>query len=207
MILKADKLAALLNSSEKDEDPFSIVPSPPDIELLAKSGAASIDLRLGTWFVSLRQGRRSHLRVDEGGAPLGGSISRTHYVPLGSEYFLHPRNFVLGTVLEWIRIPKVLAAYVIGKSSWGRRGLIIATATGVHPGFKGCLTLELANVGEIPIAIRPGMLICQLFVHTVESEPDTDHVDKSSFIGCRKPTIGNVAPDPIAKALGRAREE
>jgi dCTP deaminase len=43
--------------------------------------------------------------------------------------------------LEWIRLPKNLAAYVTGKSSWGRRGLIPATATGVHPGFKGCLTL------------------------------------------------------------------
>ena len=35
--------------------------------------------------------------------------------------------------------------YVIGRSSWGRRGLVIATAVEVHPGFVGCLTLEITG--------------------------------------------------------------
>jgi hypothetical protein len=108
----------------------------------------------------------------------------------------------VSVTLEWIRLPKNLAAYVIGKSSWGRRGLIIATATGVHPGFKGCLTLELSNVGELPIAIKPGMNICQLFLHKVETE--NDELDKSLFIGLRRPTIGKLQLDPIARKLADA---
>ena len=99
-------------------------------------------------------------------------------------------------------LPKNLAAYVIGKSSWGRRGLIIATATGVHPGFKGCLTLELSNVGELPIAIKPGMKICQLFFHRVETE--NEELDRSLFIGLRRPTIGKIELDPIARKLAEA---
>jgi len=103
--------------------------------------------------------------------------------------------------LEWIRLPKNLTAYVIGKSSWGRRGLIIATATGVHPGFKGCLTLEITNVGEIPIAIKPGTEICQIFIQEIH-ETGTDIVAKSQFVGSRKPRFGDIKLDDIARVLG-----
>ena len=159
MILKSDRIAKLLQDGAKPEteDPLVITPTPPDLTKLAERGSGSIDIRLGTWFMTLRQARMTHLAIDAPGSQV--QLTKTHYVPFGSEYYLHPRSFVLSVTLEWIRLPKNLAAYVIGKSSWGRRGLIIATATGVHPGFKGCLTLELSNVGELPIAIKPGMEI------------------------------------------------
>jgi deoxycytidine triphosphate deaminase len=81
---------------------------------------------------------------------------------------LHPGQFVLGETLEWIRLPKNLVAFVIGKSTWGRDGLIIATAIGVHPNFSGILTLEISNVGEIPIYLYPGLAIAQLFLAYVK---------------------------------------
>ena len=81
--------------------------------------------------------------------------------------------------------------------------MIIATAVGVHPGFTGCLTLELTNVGEIPIAIKPGMTICQLFLHTVDSR--SPEIDKSPFACSRRPTLGKIKLDEVAKKLARAR--
>ena len=57
---------------------------------------------------------------------------------------------------------------MIGRSSWGRLGLIIATATAVSPCFKGSITLELVNLGEAPLVLYPGVRIAQLVVHTVE---------------------------------------
>ncbi len=202
MILKADSLAQLLRDGAKPEadDPLVISPMLQGLDALGTSGSASIDLRLGTWFMTLRQARMGHLDIDQPGGQ--SKLTKMHYVPFGEEYYLHPGNFVLGVTLEWIRVPKNLAAYVIGKSSWGRRGLIIATATGVHPGFKGCLTLELSNVGELPIAINPGMTICQLFFHTMQT--DNTAVDRSLFIGHRRPALGKVQPDPIAKRLAEA---
>jgi dCTP deaminase len=127
--------------------------------------------------------------------------TKTTYVPFGQDFFLHPRAFVLAVTLEWVRIPGNLAAYVVCKSSWGRCGLIIATATGVHPGFKGCLTLELSNVGEIPIGIKPGISICQLFLHEVSSTDE--HVDSSSFVGTRKPMLRRVQLDEFARKLAK----
>ena len=122
---------------------------------------------------------------------------------LGKNISCIPRSFVLGVTLEWIRLPKDLAGYVTAKSSWGRRGLIIATATGVHPGFTGCLTLELSNVGEIPIAIKPGMTICQLFLHSVD-DSGSEHTDRSRFVGMRKPILGEITQDEMARKLAEA---
>jgi dUTPase len=89
----------------------------------------------------------------------------------------------------------------------GRCGLIIATATGVHPGFFGCLTLELSNVGEIPIAVKPGYPIGQLFFHTVE-QPDGEGakptVSRSTFGGSRRPLFKTIKLDPFAERLAKA---
>jgi dCTP deaminase len=170
-----------------------------ELEKLRKSGAAAIDLRLGCWFTALRPARMSCLRADETASE--ARLTKASYVPLGSEYFLHPRGFCLGTTLEWLRFPKRLAGYVIGRSSWGRRGLIIATATGVHPGFAGCLTLELSNVGELPVAIKPGTRICQLFLH--ETTGAGDEVDQSHFLGMTRPVLGRIHADPIEANLGK----
>ena len=156
MILKADRIAALLKESEESKDPLVIAPT-PDIHDIETSGSASVDLRLGTWLASLRNNRVSLLDVlqTDSQVPAESELVKSHYVPFGKKYILQPRTFVLGITLEWIRLPSKIAGYVIGKSSLGRRGLIIATATGVHPGFTGCLTLEISNVGEVPIAIKP----------------------------------------------------
>lgn len=91
-------------------------------------------------------------------------------------------------------MPPFLAAYVIGRSSWGRDGLIIATAVGVHPNFSGVLTLELTNLGEIPIRLYPGLTIAQLFIHNVDEQPTRDAI-KSSFAGSTGPRSGNPAED------------
>lgn len=198
-MLKAERLAEMLERSDCD-DPFVISPK-PDIAELRASGAASIDLRLGCWLAALRQSRASILDVVDPNSP-GTSehaLTKSHYVRFGDKFVLHPRSFLLGVTLEWIRLPAHLGGYVTSRSSWGRRGLVIATATGVHPGFSGCLTLELANVGELPIALHPGMAVCQLFLHQVDG--DAHSVDSSMFIGKRKPMLGTVALDDIAKLI------
>lgn len=204
MILRLDMIAHHLRLGKKPDtsDPLVITPE-PDIDKLQEGGSAAIDLRLGTWFVTLRRARFPHLPIGE--KLPEAQLTKYQYVPFGTDYFLHPHSFVLGATLEWVRLPKWIAGYVIGKSSWGRRGLIIATATGVHPGFTGCLTLELSNVGEIPIPIQPGMPICQLFLHMVRGTK-SGNVEQSQFGGLRRPTLGKIELDDFAKKLAAANK-
>jgi dCTP deaminase len=189
--------------SKKVTDRLLIVPSPDKNDVEAK-GQASLDLRLGRWFRSMPQINTGALGVDLGQQATGKKTnsvldtSKEHFVRFGSKFYLHPGQFVLGTTLEWIKLPNTLAGYVTGKSSGGRRGLVIETAAGIHPGFTGCLTLELANMGQVPLELVPGMEICQLFMHII-STPDSPAL--SQFIGRRKPGIGRVGGDAILAAL------
>lgn len=200
MLLGANEIVSLMRNQDGCETSLAIVPN-PDIEEVKKSGSASIDLRLGRWFRTLRQSRTSLIKIpnddeiDEGSE---ARITKEYFVRFDDYFILHPGKFVLGTTLEWLRFPSSLAGYITGKSSWGRRGLIIETAAGIHPGFSGCLTLELSNLGEVPIRLEPGMQICQVFFHEVQ---DPDAGSNSQFRGRRKPTLGSVKRDSVLRKL------
>lgn len=132
----------------------------------------AIDLRLGTDFIITQKTNFPALdptREDEIKENIGKY--QTKVASAFHEFvILHPGQLLLCSTLEYIRIPTKLCGYVIGRSSWGRLGLIIATATFVNPDFRGCLTLELANIGEVPLFLYPGLRICQLILHTLDGE-------------------------------------
>lgn len=158
----------------------------------AKAGQAAIDLRLGQRFTVPR--RTKLYKLDALSPTRAQDLARyndKHHVWIGDFFVLHPRQFVLGETLEWLHLPSSLAALVTSRSSWGRDGLVIATATGIHPGYSGILTLELTNVGEIPISLYPGIAVAQLFLFDVEGG-DTP-VAPSSFGLATAPTIGDPA--------------
>jgi dCTP deaminase len=78
-------------------------------------------------------------------------------------FIIHPGEFVLGTVNEYVKFPDDLAGAVDGRSSLGRLGVVVhITSTFVDPGWEGKLVLEITNVGKMPVALYPGMRICKL---------------------------------------------
>jgi dCTP deaminase len=180
---------------------LSIIPE-PNVEEIEKSGEASVTLRLGRWFISLRQSSQTYFDVASKKADLRAEAksAKRYFVPFGEEFVLHPGRFVLASTLEWMKFPATLGGYVGGKSTWARRGLIIETAAGIHPGFNGCLTLELANVGEVPIKVRPGMRVCQVFLHSV---PKGSIEATGPLGGRRRPHLGSPKEDAILNCLSR----
>jgi dCTP deaminase len=134
----------------------------------AQIGEASVDLRLGPEFLLLRKTRKPGLDPTSLTQAELDEMQERVVIPYGDSIWLHPGHFVLAATLEFLRIPADLGAYVLGRSSWGRVGLIVATAIMVHPGFTGCLTLELINDGDSPICLHPGARIAQLAVHTLD---------------------------------------
>jgi dCTP deaminase len=128
----------------------------------------------------------------------GDRLSKYQFVPFGDRYILHPGQFILGITFEWLKFPHDLAGFVTGKSSWGRRGLIIETAAGIHPGFCGCLTLEIGNVGPVPIPLIPGMEICQVFF---EKASGRSSGATSQFDLRRRPVVGKIEIDETLEKL------
>lgn len=207
-MLNCEEIARRLEMEADDKRRISIVPT-PDINNIKKRGGTSIDLRLGRWFRSFKPSKSSlhSLWVDDM-APGSGQQSNLktneHFVRFGSKFILHPGRFVLGATMEWLTLPNSISGYVTGKSSLGRHGLVIETAAGLHPNFSGCLTLELANVGEVPLAISPGMEICQIFLHQIEAGGDAS---PGTFSGQRKPTVSLGRPDPVFARLRGSNQE
>lgn len=187
----------LLKRSDDDERKSLIIMPFLDPKAIIEDKSNSIDLRLGFEFITIRKGELATLDVED--RQLEATIGKFYeriYVRPGQKFVLHPRELVLGITLEYIRLPLDVLAYVIGRSSWGRLGLIIATATVIHPGFKGCITLELVNHGDIPIVLYPGCLICQLVLHEVQPPQKKPYEGKySGLVGPTSPEFSKIYKD------------
>ncbi len=198
MILTAKQLAQEIRKGNGgDRTGIAVIPT-PNLEQIDNSGEAAINIRLGRWFLTMRQSSETHIEPTFEGSHSENKFSKKYFVPFGEAFVLHPNRFALASTLEWIKLPSNYAAFVVGKSTLGRRGIIIETAAGVHPGFSGCLTLEIANVGEIPVKLFAGMMICQLFFHCLEGEPSSA---ATPLAGQRKPRLGPIREDLILKKL------
>jgi dCTP deaminase len=157
----------------------------PIIDATAQFQPSSFEVRLGTEFMTWRLSRIEFLdllqvwqdRDDdsdqsvkrEAQLELAQHIEK-HVIPYNGRFVLHPHEFALGCTLEFVGLPNDLAGRLEGKSSWGRLGLQIhATAGFVDPGFQGCLTFELQNVGKVPIPLFPGLRVAQLSFYRVNA--------------------------------------
>lgn len=168
------------------ESRLVIMPLLSDMQI----GPASVDVRLGTEFRLLRRIEGSGIDPAEELDPLLTRSEERVSVPFGAPLWLHPGQFVLGSTLEYLRFPRHLGGYVVGRSSWGRVGLLVATAIMVQPGWAGCLTLELVNHGESPIALYAGSRIAQLAVHSLDGR--TKHGYSGKYVGPTGPEISRL---------------
>lgn len=123
---------------------------------------ASVDVQLGSelmWY-RINSSQTHTIPVDPYVALDEESMIR-HIVT--DSFILRPGQFCLGTTLQTISIDNTLAARVEGKSTWGRHGLIVHSTAGfIDPGFSGQITLELSNISNRPLVLRPGTLIAQI---------------------------------------------
>lgn len=168
--LSAQQLRQRLKTKDISKKIFVV----PMVDLKTQVGPSSIDLRLGTDFIITKRTNYSIIDPLEAIDDIESKVidfQEPIFVGIGKRLVLHPNQIVLGGTLEYIRLPPDIMAYVVGRSSWGRLGLVIATAILVHPGYTGIVTLELVNLGDTPIALYPGVRIAQLAFHKVTPPP------------------------------------
>ena len=70
-------------------------------------------------------------------------------------------SFSLASTVEQFNIPNHLAALVMDKSTWARRGLAVQN-TILEPGWSGYITLELSCHGDNELRIKKGSPIAQV---------------------------------------------
>ncbi|HNM97386.1 MAG TPA: dCTP deaminase [Marmoricola sp.] len=149
---------------------------------------SSVDVRLDRYFRVFENHRYPHIDPAEDQPELTREVE-----PEGDEPFiLHPGEFVLGSTYEVVGLPDDIAARLEGKSSLGRLGLLTHSTAGfIDPGFSGHVTLELANVANLPIKLWPGMKIGQLCFFRLSSPAQHPYGSEkygSRYQGQRGPT-------------------
>ncbi len=179
MTLSKTEILRRLNEKKTTPDEDRIVITP----LLDKEdqiGRVEIDLRLGSQFIIFKEHFQGSL------APQKLALSESYIekyqeevvITQGKRIVLHSGRFIVGSTLEYVALPRDIEAQVEGRSSWARLGLTIASATTVHPMYKGVITLELSNNGTIPIELSPGVKIAQIIFHKVVPPLSPSEVEK-----------------------------
>lgn len=144
-------------------DPRSLVITPCLTEDVFDSD--SVDLRLGCYFLLPQVPPRPFITLDSEGSK--SAHFRVH-IPWGKYLVVPAHQTVLGATLEFIKVPVDLSGQILTKSSIARTFVLIETAPWIHPSYRGCLTLEIANVSNTPLLLHPGVPIGQLILQTVE---------------------------------------
>jgi dCTP deaminase len=153
---------------------IKISPSPNFEEQL---GSNSLDLRLGNTFRVFDHSRIAF--IDPFKEDQSVSITREIEVKDGESFIIQPGDFVLGSTIEYLELPDDLVGSLEGRSSIGRLGVIIhSTSSSIECGFRGNITLELANMGKMPVALYPGMRICSISFNQLSSPAITPYYKK-----------------------------
>ncbi|MGQ0678954.1 MAG: dCTP deaminase [Actinomycetota bacterium] len=177
MILSDRDIRAAIDGGRIQVDPFE----PRMIQ------PSSIDVRIGGGFRVFENHRYRIIDVQTQMDDLTTLIEVSD-----DPFILHPGEFVLGSTLEWVKLPNDLAGRLEGKSSLGRLGLVTHSTAGfIDPSFQGHLTLELSNLANLPITLYPGMPIGQIAFFRLTSPATSGYGSdalRSKYQGQRGPT-------------------
>ncbi|MCC6175120.1 MAG: dCTP deaminase [Chloroflexi bacterium] len=153
-ILTRDEIIKRVRTGEIGIDPFSE----------DKVGPASVDLHLGNQFRVFRRVRDIFHVTEEAAYE---AVSEVIEVGDHDYFVLMPGETCHGLTRERITLPDDLCGWLQGRSRFARLGLMVhITAAFIQPGVDNHQALEINNAGPMPLALRPGIAICQFMFQT-----------------------------------------
>ena len=164
---------------------------------------SSVDLRLSNEFKVFKTNKKEYInpRLDT-----IDDFMEQVIIDDDEAFIIHPNEFALATTSEYVEIPDDLVARVEGRSSIGRLGVTMHVTAGfIDPGFKGKITLEISNIGALPVALYPGQRVCQIVFEemTTSAMVPYGHPDRNSkYMMQDSPVVSKVKYDYEWKKIG-----
>lgn len=187
---------------------------------------ASVDLRLGNEFKTFRKTLESYIDpfdkcsiqryYSEGDIknptldffqkekPVSPDDLNHEVLEYDAQYIIRPQDFLLGTTLEYVKIPDDLVGRLEGRSSLGRLGIVIHSTAGfIDPGFEGTITLEIGNLGIMPVALYTKMRVCQIVFEQLSSPAEKPYgpIRGSKYQGQKGPIACRLGKDSEMEKL------
>ena len=157
-------------------------------------GSCSVDFRLGSEFNVFEHSRNAYIDLREHKGIEG--IMQSVEVAPGDPFILQPREFVLAITEETLELDDDVLGRLEGRSSLGRIGIIVHGTAGLFdPGWSGKATLELSNLGRMPVALYPGMRICSFTFEQLSSPSSMPYRKKAGnkYAGQTRPLASRLA--------------
>lgn len=149
----------------------------PKPDLDSQLGSCSIDLRLDNTFRIFNHSKYPYIDLKKG---IGiEKVMSEVKVKKDDPFIMQPGDYVLASTIESIEIGDDLLGRIEGRSSLGRIGIIVhGTASIFDPGWVGNATMELGNLGTMPVALYPGMRICSFTFEELKSPTTKPYTKK-----------------------------
>ena len=96
----------------------------------------------------------------------------------GSECIIPPNSFVLGSTVEYFKIPDNILVICLGKSTYARCGIIV-NVTPLEPGWEGHVTLEFSNTTPLPAKIYANEGAAQFIFLKGNEKPEITYADRN----------------------------
>ncbi len=169
------------------------VTPPPDYA--KQLSACMLDLHLGNSFRVFEYSSTPFIDT-RGEIPLN-EIMREVRVNDTESFTIQPGELVLASTKETLEIADDLVGRVEGRSSLGRLGVIVhGTASVFHPGWVGVVTLELGNIGRMPVKLYPGMRICAFTFEQLSSPAEVPYSKgKNKYAGQTSPIASKLSEE------------
>lgn len=136
------------------ENKIKINPTPHPIQFQP----ASVDLTLDESYLTFKTTSTSVIDTRK-----EQFYTEHHVFTENNPLILQPCQFILAQTRECVELPDDILGRVEGRSSLGRLGVVIHITAGfIDPGFKGNITLEIVNLGNIPVKLYPRQRVCQI---------------------------------------------
>ncbi len=122
-------------------------------------GPGSIDLTLGNDFrIFKKRSKLYHVKNHSHFEDITEDIR----VKDGGYIIIKPGEMILGITKEKITLADNISGRLEGRSRFARFGLAVHVTAGfMHPGISNHQALEIVNLGHAPLALYPGIRICQ----------------------------------------------
>jgi dCTP deaminase len=171
MIIVDKDLNKLIENKE-----ITIISTDPSRPFDPKSqiGTGSIDLRIGP---RVRKYKKDVSVIDL------SSVNDTESIDLdpSKDFIIEPGELWLAGSLEIIILPPYIGGILTGRSSIARLGLLVECSQNfIHPGQAQMVPLQLINITNRPIWIKPYLPICQLMLLYTSSDADVPYNQKKN---------------------------
>ena len=159
-------------------------------------GSCSVDFKLGNEFNVFEHSRNAYIDLRENKGIEG--LMKSVIVPAGEPFILQPREFVLAITEETLELDDDVLGRLEGRSSLGRIGIIVHGTAGLFdPGWAGRATLELSNLGRMPVALYPGMRVCSFTFEQLSTPSSMPYRNKvgNKYAGQIRPDASKLASE------------